>query len=217
MEHNQFHKSIFLTFDDGPNEPYTSQILNVLAAHGAKATFFVCGMNIEKYPEVLQRVVAYGHAVGIHSYSHNLKKVLRGDLMQEIVLTRELIRRYAHVDTKLCRSPWGITRPKLKQQLLFQGYQLFYWDIMAFDWRRPDLKMIAGHVIRRAFPGALVLLHDGEGIRSGERTNTVKSLPLILDALGRQGYTFESLSQNSSPRLNSLKSITADNLAWLLQ
>jgi peptidoglycan/xylan/chitin deacetylase (PgdA/CDA1 family) len=194
MEYNQLSKTIFLTFDDGPNEPYTSQILDVLSASQIKATFFVCGKNIEKNPVVLQRIAAAGHAIGIHSYSHNLSKVLKGDLIEEVKLTRDLIRRYTNIDTKLCRSPWGITRSKLKDQLSEQGYKLIEWDIMAFDWWKPTPEYIAKRVIKKAFSGAIILLHDGNGIKKGNRANTVAALPIILKTLSEEGYIFASLS-----------------------
>jgi peptidoglycan/xylan/chitin deacetylase (PgdA/CDA1 family) len=194
MEYNQLSKPIFLTFDDGPNEPYTSQILDILAANKTKATFFVCGKNIEKTPEALQRIAAAGHSIGIHSYSHNLGKVLKGDLIEEIETTRKLIYRYTNINTRLYRSPWGITRPKLKQQLSQQHYRLIHWDIMAFDWWKSAPEYISRHIIRRAFSGAIVLLHDGNGIKKGNRANTVAALPIILETLSKQGYTFTSLN-----------------------
>ena len=217
MEHNQPNKTIFLTFDDGPNEPYTSEILDILAAHQAKATFFVCGKNIEKWPSVLKHIAEAGHAIGIHSYSHDLAKTIRGDLLKEIEVTRKLILLYTDISTKLFRPPWGITRPKLKRQLLSLGYFLVPWYIMAFDWRKPAPKFIANHVIQRAFPGAVVLLHDGEGVKEADRSNTVKALPAILQALSSQGYEFSGLSQDYKKAHGNLKSIMIDNISWFLK
>lgn len=210
-------KFVFLTFDDGPNEPYTSQILDLLARHNAKATFFVCGQNIERLPDSLQRIVAGGHALGIHSYSHNFWKTLSGNLLAEIELTRELIKRHGGVDTNLYRSPWGITLPRLSLELARRGYRLMTWDIMAFDWRQPPAAALAGHICNRAFPAAVILLHDGDQTGSGDRANTVKALPLILETLSQRGFQFLALNQHSLPRPKLAKGLALDYLAWIFQ
>lgn len=194
MENSNGNKIIYLTFDDGPNEPYTSRVLDILAEHGAKATFFVCGQNIIRSPESLKRIASGEHAIGIHSYSHSLLKTLAGKLMAEIAYTRDLIQKYAGRDTLLYRSPWGITMPWLKKKILAEGFFIFHWDIMAFDWRQPRPELIAGRVIGQAFSGAVVLLHDGCQVKNCSRQNTVEALPVILKQLTQQGYSFKILN-----------------------
>ncbi|HEX9503678.1 MAG TPA: polysaccharide deacetylase family protein [Patescibacteria group bacterium] len=201
-------KVIYLTFDDGPNEPYTSQILDLLAEYNAKATFFVIGKNVEKYPEVTKRIVLAGHAIGIHSYTHNPVKVILGQLMEEIALTEALIKKYTGVETKLYRSPWGITMPWLGTKLRAAGYALFHWDIMAHDWWQPSVEFISSHIVQRAFPGAVILLHDGDQLNSGSRKNTIESLRIILKELISSGYSFEVLPKELA---KSPKSLIVDN------
>lgn len=201
-------KTLFLTFDDGPNEPYTSQILEILNRYGARATFFVCGANAEKFPQTLKKIADGGHAIGIHSYSHSRLKTLLGTLVEEVAKMRQLIQKFAGVDTQLYRSPWGITMPWLKRKLLAQGYRIYRWNIMAFDWLRPDPKFITGHIVKRSFPGAVILLHDGGETHAADRANTVAALPEILSELGRQGYSFLPLNQNSLCRESWCDAIT---------
>lgn len=79
---------IYLTFDDGPNPPYTEQILDILSRHGAKAVFFVCGKNAERHPELVRRIVADGHALGNHSYSHSFRMAFSSKLYDEFKKTK---------------------------------------------------------------------------------------------------------------------------------
>jgi peptidoglycan/xylan/chitin deacetylase (PgdA/CDA1 family) len=187
------NKTIYLTFDDGPLQPYLSEALAILEQFQAKATFFVCGINIERQPSLARQIVEAGHAIGNHSYSHSLIKTLSGNLLEEIERTGGLIKQSTGVDTKLYRSPWGITMPNLRRKLLAAGYKIYHWDIMALDWWQPSPQYIARRVIARIFPGAIVLLHLGDQTRKGDRENTVRALPIILKELNDQGYSFASL------------------------
>lgn len=186
-------KIIYLTFDDGPNEPYTSDLLRVLAEHDARATFFLCGRNIQRYPNSVKAIADAGNGVGIHSYYHNFWRALMGMMMAEAKRTCTLIYEATGIDTRLYRSPWGITMPWLARRLSRAGYKIFHWDIMAFDWLCPPAEYIARRVIDRAFPGAIVLLHDGNGVSTGDRSNTVTATKIILEALGKEGYRFKAL------------------------
>lgn len=189
-------KIIYLTFDDGPNEPYTSQILEVLKTFGAKATFFVCGKNIERHPESLKNILADGHAIGNHSYAHNIMNVLLGGqtLKQEVDKTNSLIKKYTGTENQLYRSPWGLTMPWMKPWLKANNFKIFHWDILAYDWRQPPAEWMAERVTDKAFPGAVVLLHDGNETSGGNRSQTVKALPIILGHLTKQNYKFEPLN-----------------------
>jgi len=188
-------KTLFLTFDDGPNEPYTSRILEVLNDFGAKATFFICGTNARRSPKTLEKIFRAGHTLGNHSYSHNLMRVIKGgcDLVDEIELTNKLIENHTGIKNTNYRSPWGLTMPWLESALRAKGYKIYHWDIMAYDWRGPSPDHIAQRVIKNAFPGAIVLLHDGDKTSQGNRQNTVEALPKILKELSGQGYNFKAL------------------------
>ncbi len=186
-------KNIYLTFDDGPNEPYTSQVLDILKEHGAKATFFFCGKNILRFPGVTRRVVEEGHAIGNHTYSHNPWRVITGMLRTEIRKTNDLIEQETGLRTKLYRSPWGITMPWLARWLRKNGFSIWHWDLHAYDWRRPSPEYIAQRIISRAHPGAVVLLHVGLDVSGGDRSEMVQALPSILRELGKEGYVFTSL------------------------
>jgi peptidoglycan/xylan/chitin deacetylase (PgdA/CDA1 family) len=192
---------VFLTFDDGPNEPYTSAVLDTLQRYAAKATFFLCGANVEYYPDTARKILAAGHAIGNHSYSHAWRNIVSESLLNEVIRTDRILQQVLGLRTRLMRAPWGKMRPIVRRQLAHDRYQIFGWDIMAYDWWRPSAEYIARRVIERAHDGAIVLLHDGDRITHGsDRSPTVKALPIILDALQKQGYVFERLEEQAVPQ-----------------
>lgn len=208
-------KDIYLTFDDGPNEPYTSQLLDLLKQHNVKATFFVCGQNIEKSPESIRRIVADGHAIGNHTYFHKPLHAITGEQVSEAAKTNELIERYTGVHTKLFRFPQGISTPWIRATLRKRGYSIYHWNIMVFDWKKPPAERMASHIIARAFPGAIVLMHDGHETKGDVRTNTINAVGTIIPELLQQGYTFQKLTPEYNNRSGMLKNMIIDNLWWL--
>lgn len=185
---------IFLTFDDGPSEPYTSQILEILKTYEVKATFFVCGKNVEGYPEITRQIAQEGHAIGNHSYSHSRLLTLSGLLRQEIERTDKILKKTAGVETKLFRPPWGIAMPWLKSYLSESGRKLVLWDVMAFDWRPVSAQFIVGRILSKARPETTILLHDGaHGTIRKSRKQTVLALPRLIEMLSERGFIFSKI------------------------
>ncbi len=188
-------KKVFLTFDDGPNPPCTDQMLEVLRSHGVPATFFMCGRNIERFPDHAKRVAAEGHTVGNHAYSHAWRMILSTKIGDEFLRTRDIISRITGTEGSLGRPPWGKIRPSVRKKLITQGFRFFNWDVEAFDWWRPPASFIAHWTLARIRPGSIVLLHDGgkTNIRV-DRSRTVTALPRIIKTLQDRGYAFEKLA-----------------------
>lgn len=193
-------KIAYLTFDDGPNEPYTSQILEILKSRGASATFFLCGKNAERQPDMPAKILAAGCAIGSHAYSHSWLKVFSAGLYDEIAQTAAILEKVVAKNTggtapvRLARAPWGLMRWDVRRKLLAAGFKIFHWDIAAYDWWQPKPAYIAAKIIREIRPGAVILLHDGEKtLPNRSRANTVAALPLIIDGLRAKGYRFEVL------------------------
>lgn len=185
---------IFLTFDDGPNEPYTSQILDVLKAYEAKATFFVCGMGVERFPQIARRILDEGHSIGNHAYSHSMLLTITGLLGKEIEKTGELIQKTTGVKTRLFRPPWGVATPWLKRYLKAHHYQTILWDINSYDWSGMPASSIEGIVLKKAHPGAVILLHDGKNSKQRhDRSQTVQALPPIIKALKQRGFCLKGI------------------------
>lgn len=199
VEDKEFlHKGerVFLTFDDGPNEPYTSQILDILGSAQVKASFFTCGKNVEYYPNVARRIVNEGHIIGNHAYSHLRLLSLAGLLAKEIEKTTEIIQEITGVRTKFFRPPFGMLTPWLIFYLRRHGYKLILWDVIAYDWRQPPSEIIAKRVIKKVRSNSIILLHDGYDTRhNSDRSQTVGAVPLIIEGLEKKGYIFETIDK----------------------
>ncbi|MBC8264606.1 MAG: polysaccharide deacetylase family protein [Anaerolineales bacterium] len=177
---------IYLTFDDGPIDPqWTPQVLEALAGYDAKATFFVLGRLAERFPELIDSEVEAGHAVANHTFDHStLDGIGREAFFDEIQKTEEILGEKA---VKCMRPPYGATDAYTRTYLAELGYTLILWNIDTEDWRQPGAEAIVSAVVDQAYPGAIVLFHDG----GGDRAQTVEALETILDTLSSQGYVFE--------------------------
>lgn len=179
---------VALTFDDGPREPYTSAILDVLADQGVKATFFLIGENAARHPEVVRRIVRDGHAIGNHSWSHpRLGSAADATVRDEIARTDELLERLTGVRTTLFRPPYGDIGRALggwRGVPAQRGHLLVMWSVEVRDWATRSALDVAVGTLRRVEPGAIVLLHDG----GGDREHTVRATRWMVGRLARQGY-----------------------------
>lgn len=186
---------VFLTFDDGPSVPFTNEILDILAGCQVLASFFVCGKNVERHPEIVKRIAAGGHTLGNHSYSHSRFLSLTGCLSSEIEKTQSIIQKVTGLRVKFFRPPWGYVHPWLTSYLKKQDYQLVLWDIKVYDWQKPAAAIIAKRVLQKVKPNAVILLHDGDRTRlSCDRSQTVLALPLVIQDLRKRGYEFGRIS-----------------------
>jgi peptidoglycan/xylan/chitin deacetylase (PgdA/CDA1 family) len=189
---------IALTFDDGPCSGYTEQILDILRQHDVKATFFVCGQNVERSPELLRRVQAEGHTIGNHGYSHPFPFFRsRAFFAREIDLTQKAIEKVTGKRPRFFRPPFGARWLGLQPVLQSQGLSLVNWSDTGYDWKL-DTAGIVRETLRTLGPGSIVLLHDGRRTYPPERVDrsaTVKALPAILEEAVKAGFTFVSLEE----------------------
>jgi len=191
-----FLKKVFLTFDDGPNEPYTSQILDILKKFNAKASFFVCGKNAKYYPEVIKRIVKDGHVIANHTYSHSRFLTYTGLLHNEIDKTKKIIQEISGKNSDYFRPPWGITAPRVKRYIKIHNYKLVLWDIDSYDWKNISEEIIVKGVLEKIKPNFIILFHDGNGIHHNvNRIKTVNALSIIIENLKRDGYNFEGIDK----------------------
>ena len=190
-------RQVALTFDDGPNEPYTSQILNVLRQNHVRATFFMVGENVEKYPQTAREIVREGHAIGNHSYTHtNCLFDTNSRVRREILKTEKVIEETTGQRTCLFRPPFGGKDIFTLHQTHRLGYVSVQWTVSGRDWRRPGVKRIVRNVMRGVRPGAIILLHDGNELHHGsDRSQTVQALPALIAQLKSQGYTFVTVPE----------------------
>ncbi len=187
--------SVALTFDDGPS-PDTERILDVLRAHEASATFFMVGREVESFPGIAQRVLAEGHEVGNHSYSHPSYLYQRGSKTRDqIERAQEAIAETVGVMPRLARPPYGVRTRAYFRAARALDLQTVQWDVAAFDWKRITPRQIADNILGKARPGSIILLHDGDSVGKNARKNTVEALPLIIKGLRNRNLQIAPLSQ----------------------
>ena len=191
-------KVVALTFDDGPNEPYTSQILDILDSRGIKATFFTPGYNVELYPETARRIIVEGHVLGNHSYSHDANHALSMQGCRDLSLAEEKIYGVTGVYPSLYRPPHGRKSPWEIQYANEQGLNEILWSISTPELSGRTPEQMAEDIIKQAKPGGIILLHDGYGLEHdnahADKNATVLALPLIIDGLEAKGYSFVTVS-----------------------
>ncbi|GAW94124.1 polysaccharide deacetylase family protein [Calderihabitans maritimus] len=190
---------VALTFDDGPDPRYTPAILDILQEKKVPATFFLVGKHVERYPQIARRIVDEGHEIGNHTYSHaNLLGASSFKIRREIEAAEKAIKKATGRRPAYFRPPRGLYSRTLRDILSEKNYALVLWSVSSQDWSGVSAQDIERNVLARVKPGAIILMHDsGDLISSwgGDRTNTVKALPGIIDGLRAQGYRFVSLSE----------------------
>lgn len=190
---------VALTFDDGPHPKFTSNVLDLLKRHGARATFFLVGEKVIKERETAARIVREGHDVGNHSMSHphllGLKR--KGAQMREIKECNEAILKATDVSPVWYRPPMGYKTPSTFWAAKSLGLTVVGWKIKGWDTVHRDPKKIASSILRRVKRGSIILLHDSSSLKgkSTDRSPTVDALPIILSGLKEMGLTPVTLTE----------------------
>lgn len=181
---------IAMTFDDGPHPVLTPKLLDLLKAHGIKATFFLIGQNAAKYPDIVRRIVAEGHEIGNHTWSHpQLTKLAPGELHDEITKTSDVLATITGHPPALMRPPYGATSPLINQWLAREfGMKVIIWSVDPLDWRYHDSAHVESVILAETKPGAIILSHD-------IHATTVAAMPETLDVLLAKGYKFVTVSE----------------------
>ncbi|HSU62044.1 MAG TPA: polysaccharide deacetylase family protein [Bryobacteraceae bacterium] len=187
-------RSVALTFDDGPTES-TLALLDYLESEGAMATFFQCGMNVQRFPHIAGRVVAAGHEIGNHTFSHPRLTFRSPEFIdREITEAQKIIQFETGITPMLLRPPYGFRWPGMRAVQYKLSLLGVMWTVMGYDWRWPA-KRIAEYVLARSFPGGIICLHDGRGVQqSPDITQTLEAVRTIVPVLKDLGYKFEVVS-----------------------
>src|SRR5437870_11719999 len=181
---------IAMTFDDGPNATLTPKLLDILAAHHIKATFFVIGENVAQHSEVVARAAREGHEIGNHSWSHpNFGKMSDENVRRQLWRTDDAIKSATGVRPTLLRPPYGSITAREKRWIHDEfGYQIILWDVDPNDWKRPGPAVVRTRILKETRPGSIVLSHD---IHPG----TIEAMPSTFDALKAKGFKFVTVSE----------------------
>ncbi len=188
-----------LTFDDGPHPVYTPAILDLLQNYQAKATFFAIGQHLAQYPDIAQTLVAQGHELANHTFSHpDLNRKFRQDIHREIQHTDDLLAPWLRQLPSYFRPPYGHANLLVMATLKAMGRPLIFWDIDVQDWNGLSVEHMLSLLQQSAHPGAIVLMHDSGPALPGSppvnRQNTVELVQQILATYSPQGYRFVTLS-----------------------
>jgi len=184
------HKVVAITIDDGPHPKTTPQILAVLKAKQVKATFFVLGEEVERFPEILSQEVAAGHEIGSHAYSHaHLSRIREDKIDPEMEKAEMVISRIAPKPT-LFRPPGGLYNHAVLEIAGRHHYTMILWSVDTKDWSAPPVDKVVDVVLNNIKPGSIVLFHDGS-----YPLPTAQALEIIIDRLKEQGYEFITISE----------------------
>ena len=176
---------IALTFDDGPHPSLTGEILDILDAHGVKATFFMVGINVFHYPEAAREVIKRGHEVGNHTFSHpHVPRMSKEALERELEACEDVLEELCEYRPHLFRPPQGVLNSFVESCAERGDYGLVLWSLDTRDWECKDAERIVEEVLSRVQPGDIILMHDYVGVQS----RTPEALRMLLPKLLERGF-----------------------------
>lgn len=182
--------AVALTFDDGPHPVHTPILLDILARYNAKATFYVVGQMARRSPDILRRIVAEGHELGNHSWTHPmLSQMGNATFMREIDRTQEVIWRTVGAVPVTMRPPYGAITGRQSSMLdSARNIPTIMWSVDTQDYRRPGPSVVAARMVNGARPGAVILAHDIHG-------PTVRAVPAALEGIAARGLETVTMSE----------------------
>ncbi len=190
-------RQLALTYDDGPNDPHTLRLLEVLARHNVQATFFLIGRYVRQRPEIARAIVQAGHAVGNHTLTHPLLTLKsETEIWRELSQCRAALEDATGQSSNLFRPPFGGRRPAVLRIARELGLQPIMWNITAYDWNAPPAAAIERTVSKHIRGGDVILLHDGGHKHLGaDRSQTVLATDRLLTRYKNKGYEFSTIPQ----------------------
>ena len=183
-------KKIAISFDDGPVQQYTPDVLQVLKENKVPAAFFCIGKRIAENEELLKQVYEEGHIIGNHSFTHTpmFDVMLPGQMLNDVKKMDAAMKNAIGLQPKLFRPPYGVTTPGMKKVMQLGGYTAVGWSIRSFDTMAKDQKKLLNKLLSQLKPGAIILLHDTMQI-------TLAILPRFIQAARNEGYEFVRLDK----------------------
>lgn len=181
---------VAMTFDDGPHPQNTPRLLDMLKARNIKATFYVIGGNVDRYPQIVRRIVAEGHEIGNHTYTHRkLTSLSDSEVRSEMSKTQDAIVRAAGVKPRTMRPPYGALLTRQREMIFSEfRYPTIMWSVDPLDWKRPGPSIVKSRILAGANNGAIILAHD-------LHAPTVDAMPGTFDGLLSRGFKFITVSQ----------------------
>ena len=190
-------RQLALTYDDGPNDPHTLRLLDVLARHGVHATFFLIGRYVQQHPEIGREIVRAGHIVGNHTFTHPLL-IFKGEaeIRGEILRCQSALGDTIGQHSNLFRPPFGGRRPAVLRVARELGLEPVMWSVTGYDWDAPPAEVIERKVAKQIRGGDVILLHDGGHKQMGaDRAQTVIATDRMIARYKAEGYEFVTASE----------------------
>ena len=190
-------KKIALTYDDGPNDPYTPRLMDVLAKHNVRATFFLIGRFVSRRPNIIRELVKTGHIAGNHTYTHpSLIFETSLQIRTQLVSCRQAIEDVVGEHSNLFRPPYGGRRPAVFRIARELGLEPVMWNAIGYDWLDTTPQRIAQSVAKSIRGGDVVVLHDGSHRHLGtDRSKTVAATDLLISRYKAEGYEFVTIPE----------------------
>ena len=190
-------KQLALTYDDGPNDPYTLRLLEVLATHDVRATFFLIGRYVQQIPKITRQIVEAGHVVGNHTFTHPLLIFKSSaEIRQELSACRYALQDAIGEHSNLFRPPFGGRRPAVLRIASELALEPVMWNVTGYDWNAPPSATIEQKVAKRLRGGDVILLHDGAHKQMGaDRSQTVLATDHLITRYKSEGYQFVTIPQ----------------------
>ena len=203
-------KSLALTFDDGPSES-TIDLLDLLDLYGVRATFFMCGANVRRLPDVAQEVFCRGHEIGNHTYSHKALYLRSAEYIErEVAAAQQTFEDVLYFRPKYFRAPFGCRWFGLGAAQARHDLMGVMWTVIGLDWKYLA-DQVARRIADRARPGGIICLHDGRGLQINPNIqNTLDALSWALPFLQKQGYKFETVSELLCPTNQTSETLIPD-------
>ena len=190
-------KQLALTYDDGPNDPHTLRLLEGLAKHNVRATFFLIGRYVQQRPDIVREVVKAGHVIGNHTFTHPLLTFkTAAEVRKELSDCRSAIQDAVGEHSNLFRPPFGGRRPPVLHVVRDLGLEPIMWNVTGYDWNAPPAAVIEKKVSSQMRGGDVVLLHDGGHKQMGaDRSQTVLATDHLITRYKSEGYDFLTIQQ----------------------
>ena len=190
-------KQLALTYDDGPNDPHTFRLLEVLSKHNVHATFFLIGRYAKQRPEIAREIIKAGHVIGNHTFTHPLLTFKsNAEIRQELTDCRAALQDAVGKHSHLFRPPFGGRRPAVLRIARELGLQPVMWNVTGYDWNTPPAAVIERKVTRQIRGGDVILLHDGGHRQIGaDRSQTVIATDHLITKYKSEGYEFATIPQ----------------------
>jgi peptidoglycan/xylan/chitin deacetylase (PgdA/CDA1 family) len=189
-------KQLALTYDDGPNDPYSLDLLDVLSRHQVRATFFMIGKHVRQRPDIVRDVVSAGHEIGNHTFEHPLLTFRsEGEIRAELSRCDTALFEVIGKRCRLFRPPFGGRRPAVLRIARELGLEPIMWNVTGFDWDAPPAATIVAKVTKQTTGGSVILLHDGGHKNLGaDRSQTVKATDHLIRHYREHGYNFVTIT-----------------------